>query len=193
MVGGAQQLRRLTSLTLACCAYLIAAASLAQAFEVTGSCRDGLPNGNYELRMQDGSLRVTGAFAHGRKTGTFIFWTSKGARIAVIPYDDDARSGTVALWYVMGSAAVEKGRRLEAAFVADRLHGVVRSWYPNGARRSEYRYERGVLVEAKAWTNTASALSEAEASKRAGQDAESDQRYLDDLIEIVYQHPPHCD
>jgi len=172
---------------------LQATGAFAETFEVTGSCRDGLPNGNYELRIQDGSLRVTGAFAHGRKTGTFIFWTSKGARLAVIPYDDDARSGTVALWYAARGASVEKGHRLEAPFVADRLHGVVRSWYLNGARRAEYRYEHGGLVEARAWTDTGSALSDTEASKRAAQDAEGDQRYLDDLIAIVYEHLPHCD
>jgi hypothetical protein len=193
VVGGAQQLRRRASPALACCAYLLATASLAQTFEVIGSCRDGLPNGNYELRMQDGSLRVTGAFAHGRKTGTFIFWTAKGARVAVIPYDEDERSGTVAFWYVTRGASVEDGRRLAAPFVADRLHGIVRSWYPNGARRAEYRYEHGELVEARAWTDTVSALPEAEALKQAVQDAEDDQRYLDHLVAILYQHLPHCD
>jgi hypothetical protein len=192
-VGRAQQLRRLASLVLACCAYPLAGAPLAQALEVTGSCRDGLPNGNYELRMEDGSLRVTGAFAHGHKTGTFIFWTSKGARLAVIPYDDDARSGTVALWYVTRGASIEKGRRLEAPFVADHLHGVVRSWYANGARRAEYRYEHGELVEGRAWTDTGSAIPEAEALERAPHDAEEDHRYLDDLIAIVSEHLPHCD
>ena len=41
---------------------------------VDGACRDGLPNGRYELRRADGRLRVVGAFNHGRRTGSFIFW-----------------------------------------------------------------------------------------------------------------------
>ena len=193
MVGGAQQLRRLTSPALAYGAYLLATAALAQTFEVIGSCRDGLPNGNYELRLRDGSLQVTGAFAHGRKTGTFVFWAAGGARIAVIPYDDDTLSGTVALWYATPEARIEKGRKLEAPFVSDRLHGVVRSWHPNGALRAQYRYEHGRLVEARAWTAAGSTLSGAEASRRALRDREADQRFLEELLALVYDHLPHCD
>lgn len=172
---------------------LQATSALAETFEVTGSCRDGLQNGNYELRMSDGRLRAVGAFAHGRKTGTFIFWTSSGARIAVIPFDDDARSGTVALWYVTPQARVEHGRKLEAPYVDDRLHGVVRSWYPNGVPRGQYRYEHGQLVEARAWTDAGSALSDADAASSALREAAGDQRFLDDLVAIVYEHLPRCD
>ena len=64
--------------------------------------------------MQDGRLRVVGAFAHGRKTGTFIFWNTSGARVAVIPYQDDEKAGTVALWYTVPGARRELQRKLEA-------------------------------------------------------------------------------
>src|SRR3982750_2852733 len=70
-----------------------------QPYVVAGNCRDGAPNGSYELRTSDGRLRIAGAFAHGRRTGTFLFWAATGARTALIPYDDDAKVGTVALWY----------------------------------------------------------------------------------------------
>ena len=61
-------------------------AAAAQKLDVVGACRAGVPNGAYELRTQDGHLRVAGAFAHGSKTGTFIFWSSRGGRIAVISF-----------------------------------------------------------------------------------------------------------
>jgi antitoxin component YwqK of YwqJK toxin-antitoxin module len=178
---------------LACCALVASTAALAESFEVTGSCRDGLPHGNYELRTADGRLRVAGAFAQGRKTGTFIFWTRGGGRIAVVPYDEDARSGTVALWYVTSEGRVESGRRLEAPYVGDRLHGVARSWYPNGAPRAEYSYEHGQLSQARAWTEAGAVLSDAEASARAVRDAEADQRLLDEIVAMVYEHLPRCD
>jgi hypothetical protein len=178
---------------LAVLALVASTGAFAQAFEVTGSCRDGLPNGNYELRMPDTRLRVVGAFAHGRKTGTFIFWNAGGARIAVVPYDDDQRNGTVALWYVTQDSRIESGRRLEAPFVADRLHGVLRSWYPSGLPRAEYRYERGRLVEARAWTDAGSPLSDADAASSATSDAEADQRMLDELVALVQEHLPRCD
>jgi hypothetical protein len=72
-------------------------------------------------------LRVVGAFAQGRMTGTFIFWTSGGARIAVLPLDDGARSGTLALWYTAPDGRKEAGHKLEAPYVEDRLHGVKRA------------------------------------------------------------------
>ena len=59
--------------------------ALAQPYVVVGQCRFGVPNGGYELRMPDGALRVAGAFAQGRLTGTFIFWTAGGARYSSSP------------------------------------------------------------------------------------------------------------
>jgi len=171
----------------------LATLAAAVPLEVVGACRDGLPNGAYELRMNDGRLRAVGAFAHGRKTGTFIFWTAGGARLAVVPYDDDARTGTVALWYAGTSDRIEAGRRLEARYVDDRRHGTTRSWYANGAPRSEYRYERGELIEARAWTDAGAALSETEARDLATRDAESDRSTLDALIAVVDDNLPRCD
>src|SRR5438552_17954551 len=85
---------------LAACASLFAVAqALAQPYVVVGQCRSGVAHGGYELRTPDGRLRVVGAFAQGHMTGTFIFWSAAGARVAVMPFDKDSKNGTVALWY----------------------------------------------------------------------------------------------
>ena len=170
-----------------------ATVAAAQALEVVGSCRDGLPNGAYELRTSDGRLRAVGAFAHGKKTGTFIFWTTNGARVAVIPFDEDARKGTVAVWYPGERDWIEGRHKLEARYVDDRRHGLTRSWYANGAPRSEYQYEQGRLIEARAWTETGRALPEADARQLAPRDAESDQTLIDTLVGVVEGHLPRCD
>ena len=162
-------------------------------YAVVGQCRAGVPNGEYELWDFHGRLRVAGAFSQGRKTGTFIFWTAAGARIAVIPYDADARSGTVALWYTAPDGQVEAGRKLEAPYVDDRLHGVVRSWHPNGAARAEYRYERGELIEARAWSDAGAALPEADARGLALRDADADRQVLEALLGVVREHLPRCE
>ncbi len=168
-------------------------AGFAQRFDVVGACRAGAPNGAYELRTQDGRLRVAGAFAQGRKTGTFIFWSNRGARIAVIPYEDDARTGTVALWYLSPGANREQGRKLEAPYNGDKLHGIKRSWHPNGARRAELRYEHGVLIEAHAWSTTGKPLSAADARAQAALDASNDERYHETLEQIVRDNTPRCE
>lgn len=172
---------------------LAAPAAVAQKFDVVGACRAGVPNGAYELRSAEGRLRVAGAFTQGRKTGTFIFWSSRGARIAVIPYDDDARTGTVALWYVPPGANRELRRKLEAPYIDDALHGIKRSWHANGALRAEFRYDHGVLIEARAWGASGVPLSGADARSLAASDLATDERYYASLEQIVRNNVPRCE
>jgi hypothetical protein len=169
----------------------LATVASAETFSVVGACRAGLPNGAYELRTPDGRLRVAGAFALGRKTGTFIFWTAGGARSAVIPYDDDAKTGTVALWYT--AAGRELARKLEAPFNDNQLHGIVRSFHANGALRGEFRYEHGTIVVAQAWDQRGIRLSDAQARRLAALEVEAAERVYAGLEAIVREHPPHCE
>ena len=171
----------------------VAATAHAERFAIVGQCRGGAPNGDYELWDFRGRLRVAGAFSQGRKTGTFIFWGAGGARSAVIPYDGDAKSGTVALWYAARDGKSEAGKKLEAPYVDDRLHGIVRSWHSNGAARAEYRYERGELIEARAWSAIGAVLSDAEARNLAQRDAAVDRQIIESLLRVVGEHLPGCE
>ena len=185
------------SIAVAGCAYALAIAQAqaqaqAQPY-VVGQCRAGVAHGGYELRMPDGRLRVVGAFAQGRMTGTFIFWTAGGARVDVLPFDNDDKNGTVALWYVAPDAQQEAGRKLESPYFGDRPHGVTRSWHPNGAPRAEYHYEHGVLTEAHAWTIAGAPLSDAEANDLQARDTEADDRLYATLLAIVRDNLPSCD
>ena len=133
---------------------LLPLAAFAQEFVVQGSCRDGRPHGAYELRSGTGTLRVVGAFAQGRRTGSFLFWSSDGARVAHLPFEDDRLTGTLALWYPPTPRQAEGRHRVEATYAAGRLSGLKRSWYPSGRPRAEYSYRSGELVEATAFTET---------------------------------------
>lgn len=178
------------------CALLLALAPGAifgQGDGVAGACRANVPNGAYELRATDATMRVVGAFAQGHLTGTFIFWTPRGARVAVLPFDNDAKNGTVALWYAAPDAAVETGRKLEAPYVDDRPHGIKRSWHENGMPRAEYRYEHGVLVAARGWTEAGVPLSDAAARRLAAGDAVTDDRFYATLLALVRDNLPRCD
>jgi antitoxin component YwqK of YwqJK toxin-antitoxin module len=189
MVGTARQVAALAAVITATLG--TTAARGAESFSVVGACRTGLPNGAYELRMSDGRLRVAGAFAQGRKTGTFIFWTASGARSAVIPYDDDTKTGTVALWYT--AAGRELARRIEAPYADNRLHGIVRAFYSNGALRAELRYEHGTMVAAQAWDQRGARLSLAQTQRLAAGELEAAERVYSGLEAIVHEHPPHCE
>ena len=188
MVGAPQVARGL----VAAVALVLGGVCAAQPYTAQGSCRDGLPHGNYELRDTKGTLRVMGAFNRGKRTGSFIFWSSDGVRIAHLPFDDDVLSGTAATWYAMKSAP-EPRRKLEAAYSHGQLNGEKRSWYPNGRLRAEYRYEKGELREASGSTPAGEALSGDQARSLAQRDAAADDAFLASLLAIVADNPPHCD
>lgn len=189
MVGGAQGL----SIALAAAALMLATAPSAQTLTVEGSCRDGQPHGAYELRGPKGEVRVVGAFARGQRTGSFLFWSSAGARIAQLPFDEDRLSGTLALWYAPVRAGAEATRKLEAVYARGRLAGVKRSWYPDGRARGEFRYEEGTLVAARAFAPSGAPLSEAEAQAMAARDLKSDDEFYATLAATVRANLPRCE
>jgi antitoxin component YwqK of YwqJK toxin-antitoxin module len=172
-------------------ALAFAGACAAQPYTAEGNCRDGLPHGNYELRDARGKLRALGAFNRGKRTGSFIFWSSDGARIAHLPFDEDALSGTLATWHAARSAR-EPQRKLEAVYSHGKLNGDKRSWWPNGSLRAEYRYEKGELREASATNQSGRALGDAEARALAQRDAEADDAFVASLLAVVSANPPRC-
>ena len=157
-----------------------------------GACRDGEPNGAYMLRS-GAHLRVVGAFSKGRRTGTFVFWGERDARIAVIPYDNERKGGTIALWYAPSVAGGDAPRKSEATYVDDRLHGEKRSWYPNGTPRTDLRYEHGELVDARGWTRAGAPLSAAAAHELAARDQLTDEQFYITLQTLVADHRPKCE
>jgi len=157
-----------------------------------GACRDGEPNGAYMLRS-GAHLRVVGAFSKGRRTGTFVFWGERDARIAVIPYDNERKGGTIALWYAPSAPGGDAPRKSEATYVDDRLHGEKRSWYPNGTPRTDLRYEHGELVDARGWTRAGAPLSATAARELAARDQITDEQFYVTLQALVADHRPKCE
>jgi hypothetical protein len=192
MVGTPPRLTRLAAVVALALAPQAAFAA-ESAYVVTGNCRDGQPHGAYELRMANGTMRVAGAFTRGKRTGSFLYWSSAGVRIAHLPYDDDAMSGTVALWYSAGNANSEPRRKLEAVYAHGRHAGGVRSWYPDGRLRAEYRYDQGGLVEARAWNTKGAPLPVGEARAMAARDLATDEQFYASLEAIVRDNPPQCE
>jgi antitoxin component YwqK of YwqJK toxin-antitoxin module len=186
MVGEAARLAILVA------AAALAAPAAAEPFDVRGACRDGEPQGIYELRETRGALRVLGAFSRGKRTGSFIYWTTAGDRIAHLPYDEGAISGTVALWYPGAAPGREPQQQLEAAYARGVPSGPKRSWHPDGSRRDDYAYERGALVAARAWRANGSVLSDESARAQAARDADDEAKTYATLGAIVDRNLPAC-
>ena len=184
--------RLIAVLPLVLCAASGVAAAAAPGWIVDATCRDGQPHGHYELRNADGALRVAGAFHYGKRTGSFIFWNDRGARIAHIPYDDGVRNGTLATWYDRKSGA-EPPRRFESAWRRGTRDGLTRTWYADGHHRSETEYVRGRLVSSTGWSDAGARLTERGARELADRDAASADALYAELEALVKRHLPRCD
>lgn len=177
---------------LAALAFAAQLAAAAGGWTVNGTCREGRPQGPYQLRGDNGQLRVSGAFNDGTRTGSFIFWRENGVREAHVPYDDRGlRNGTVATWYE-GPPGREPPRHLESAWRHGRRDGETRTWYPDGHRRSQTLYAEGRIASSVGWTDAGEALSQVAARELAERDeraADAEYASHDALIE---QHMARC-
>ena len=182
-------------LALVAVAFGVAAAgsAAAQSLVVQGGCRDGVPHGAWQLSDTNGRLRALGAFNHGKRTGSFIYWNASGVRIAHMPYDEDAKNGTLALWYPTRTKGPDAQQRLEAVYTAGQLNGSVRIWTPDGRTRGEYAYAGGQLAGAKAWDARGRELSELQARAQAEADVAEHEAYHATLEALVARHLPACD
>ena len=171
---------------------LAAIDGIAQSFAAQGACRDGVPHGAWQLSDTNGRLRALGAFNRGKRTGSFIHWSASGVRIAHMPYEEDAKNGTLALWYPTPTKGPDAQQRLEAVYTAGQLNGFVRIWNPDGGVRGEYAYAGGQLAGAKAWDARGRELPELKARAQAESDVASNEAYHATLEALVAQHLPDC-
>ena len=190
MVGGTPTIRR----ALAAVAALAFAAELeaATTWKTTGNCRDGRAQGPYQLRSDDGQLRVAGAFNEGTRTGSFIFWRDNGVREAHVPYDDRGlRNGTVATWYD-GPPDREPSRHVESAWRRGLRDGTTRTWYPDGHRRSQTEYAQGRIVASIGWTQSGDPLPDGAARELAQADERDADADYAQRNSLVADHMPSC-
>jgi hypothetical protein len=159
---------------------------------ISGQCREGVPQGGYQLRGADGRLRIQGAFNQGQRVGSFIFWSPAGVRVAHLPFDGDVLDGTVSLWYAELGDATEPARKLTAEYRRGERDGLTRSWYPDGRLRAEYEYAAGTLRSARAYAPTGAAFEEVQARAMAEQDRAADVEYVESLLATVRRHQPDC-
>jgi hypothetical protein len=191
LVGQAARLARAIAVVVAVVLATPIAAAAAARWIVDGSCRDGRPQGPYQLRSDGGQLRAAGAFNEGTRTGSFIFWRDNGVRAAHVPYDNGIRNGTVATWYEAAPGR-EPPRHFESAWRHGVREGETRSWYPDGHRRSKTEYVAGRIVSSIGWSDAGEPLSGEAARELALQDekaADADYVATDALLR---DHPPRC-
>jgi len=158
-----------------------------------GQCEDGVRHGGYQLRVVDGPVIATGSFVDGKKSGVFTFYSTRGTKLAEIPYADDVKSGTIRLWYGDSAYPEAAGRlKLEAQYTNDVANGQKQTWFPSGAKRYRAVYRDGSLVEAEAWNEAGGILSTSQAEQMLVGSAEADAKYYRILESEIDAYPPAC-
>jgi antitoxin component YwqK of YwqJK toxin-antitoxin module len=158
-----------------------------------GDCRDGIRHGSYELQVIDGPVVATGSFVDGKKHGVFTFYSTGGTKLAEIPYSNDAKSGTIRLWYSELAFPEAAGRpKLEVEYKLDLADGLKRSWWPSGAKRSSELFRDGSLLQAEAWDEAGASLSRSESEQRSRNSSRADADYFRILESEIDAHPPAC-
>lgn len=170
-----------------------ATAAEAQTLVAQGACRDGAPHGAWQIAGQGGRLRALGAFNRGKRTGSFIFWNATGVRVAHVPYEEDEKNGTLALWYPTRTRGPDAQQRLEQPYAMGKRDGATLSWHADGQRRGEYVFENGRLLEVRGWDERGRPLNEAQARAQAEQDAADNDAYYATLDALVRAHLPICE
>jgi antitoxin component YwqK of YwqJK toxin-antitoxin module len=158
-----------------------------------GDCQDGIRHGSYKLQVVDGPVVATGSFVDGRKHGVFTFYSTGGTKLAEIPYSNDAKSGTIRLWYsefaYPGAAGTLK---LEVEYTSNHADGRRRSWWPSGAKRSTELFRDGSLIQAEAWDEAGARLSRSQAEYLSRDSAQADAKYYRILESEIDAYLPAC-
>jgi erythromycin esterase-like protein len=191
VVGATSLARAIAAIAVALFAAPLVAAA-APSWTVDGGCRDGRAQGPYQLRGENGQLRVSGAFNEGTRTGSFIFWRESGVREAHVPYDDRGlRNGTVATWYA-GPPGQEPARHVESAWHGGRRDGETRTWHPDGHRRSQTVYVDGRIASSVAWSDDGTPLAPAAAREQALRDERAADAEYAARDALITAHPAPC-
>lgn len=192
MVGDATSVKRAIVGVAAWSLAVAVAAAPTTRWTVDARCRDGRAQGPYQLRDDNGQLRVSGAFNEGTRTGSFIFWRANGARAAHVPYDNGVRNGTLATWYE-APPGDEPPRHSESTWRHGVREGQARAWYADGHLRSETEYAAGRIGGSIGWNDAGERLPEDAARELAERNARADDAEYAAADGLVRDHPAQCD
>ena len=147
----------------------------------------GKREGSYTLHRSTGGLMVAGQYRSGLREGVWKFYESSGSELVELTYQHGAREGPCRMWYGGGldNGRWRGNRKLEMTFHQDRVHGEKLSWYPEGGKRTEVDYQDGMIHSARAWKPSGEETPPDEALRIAGQDVDSDNKFLGTLDSII--------
>ena len=139
----------------------------------------------FVIRDKQQRVRVDGRVDGGRMTGSWLYYDSKGERLASVTYRADQRTGPAELYYVTADGPAVKRQRMHGTYVAGSQHGTFTSNWPSGGKKLERDFDQGILQGARGWTEKGERMSDGAAMTTAIAESKAEEDLLTELENFV--------
>jgi hypothetical protein len=139
----------------------------------------------FVIRDQQQRLRVDGRTNAGRMDGPWVYYDSKGEKLALVNYRLDQRNGPVQLYYVTADGPAVGRLRMTGKFAGGSAHGTVESRWASGGKKLERDFDRGILQGARGWTEKGTRMTDGEAMSAGIEESRAEEALLSELENFV--------
>lgn len=147
--------------------------------------KDSGQSERFVIRDKQQRIRVDGRVDSGRMTGPWVYYDSKGEKLAVVTYRADQRTGPAELFYVTADGPAVKRPRMSGAYVSGAQNGMFTSNWPSGGKKSERDFDQGILQGARGWSEKGERLSDGAAMSAAIAESKAEEELLTELENFV--------
>jgi hypothetical protein len=117
--------------------------------------------------------------------GIWVYYDSKGEKLAVLNYRIDQRSGPAQLFFVSADGPAVGRQRMTGAYSDGSPNGMVISNWPAGNKKLERDFDRGILQGARGWTEKGVRMSDGAAMKAAIEESKAEEALITELENFV--------
>ena len=139
----------------------------------------------FVIRDKQQRVRVDGRVDSGRMTGMWVYYDSKGERLANVTYRADQRTGPAEMFYVTADGPAVKRQRMRGNYVAGTQHGTFVSNWPSGGKKLERDFDQGILQGARGWTEKGERMTDGAAMTAAIAESKAEEDLLTELENFV--------
>lgn len=137
------------------------------------------------IRDKQQRIRVDGRVRGGYMDGMWVYYDSRGEKLAIVNYRLNQRQGPAQLYFVTADGPAVGRLRMAGTYTAGTLDGMVQSNWAAGSKKLERDFDHGILQGARGWTAKGARMSDGEAMTAAIEESRSEEALLSELENFV--------
>ena len=137
------------------------------------------------IRDKQQRIRVDGRVSAGRMTGMWVYYDSRGEKLAIINYSADQRSGPAQLYYVTADGPAVGRLRMTGAYATGAQNGMFESRWASSGKKLERDFDHGILQGARGWSEKGVRLGDGAAMTAAIAESKAEEDLLTELENFV--------